>query len=44
MVDKDNLKQLKRLVDVTIDFLKLVSKYLGETVAAILPWRNWHKK
>ena len=44
-MDKDNLKQLKRLVDVTIDFLKLVSKYLGETVAAIiLPWRNWHKK
>ena len=41
MVDKENLKQLKRLVDVTIDFLKLVSKYLGETVAAIiLPWRK----
>ncbi len=44
-MDKDNLKQLKRLVDVTIDFLKLVSKYLGETVAAIiLPWRKGHKK
>ena len=40
-MNKDNLKQLKRLVDVTIDFLKLVSKYLGETVAAIiLPWRK----
>ena len=44
-MNKDNLKQLKRLVDVTIDFLKLVSKYLGETAAAIiLPWRNGHKK
>lgn len=44
-MDKDDLKQLKRLVDVTIDFLKLVSKYLGETMAAIiLPWRKGHKK
>ena len=40
-MDKDKLKQLKQLVDVTIDFLKLVSKYLGETVAAIiLPWKK----
>lgn len=40
-MNKDNLKQLKRLVDVTIDFLKLISKYLGETVTAIiLPWRK----
>lgn len=45
MVNKDNLKQLKQIVDVTIDFLKLVSKYLGEAVAAIiLPWRYGHKK
>lgn len=44
-MNKDNLKQLKQLVDATIGFLKLVSKYLGETVAAIiLPWRNGHKK
>ena len=39
-MDKDSIKRLKQLVDVTIDFLKLVSKYLGETVAAILPWRK----
>ena len=39
-MDKDSMKRLKQLVDVTIDFLKLVSKYLGETVAAILPWRK----
>ena len=44
-MDKDSIKRLKQLVDVTIDFLKLVSKYLGEAVAAIiLPWRNRHKK
>ena len=36
-MDKANIKRLKRLVDVTIDFLKLVRKYLGEAVAAILP-------
>lgn len=40
-MDKDSMKRLKQLVDVTIDFLKLVSKYLGETVAAIiLPWNK----
>lgn len=40
-MDKDKLKQLKQLVDVTIDFLKLVSKYLGETaMAIILSWRK----
>ena len=39
-MDKDSIKRLKRLVDVTIDFLKLASKYLGEAVAAILPWRK----
>lgn len=39
-MDKDKLKQLKQLVDVTIDFLRLISKYLGEAVAAILPWRK----
>ena len=43
-MDKDSIKRLKQLVDVTIDFLKLVSKYLGETIATILPWRNRHKK
>ena len=39
-MDKDGIKRLKQLVDVTIDFLKLVSRYLGEAVAAILPWRK----
>ncbi len=44
-MNKENLKQLKEWIDITIDFLKLVSKYLGNTVAAIiLPWRKWHKK
>ena len=44
-MNKDNLKQLKQIVDVTIDFLELISKYLGEAVAAIiLPWRKGHKK
>ena len=31
-MDKDSIKRLKQLVDVTIDFLKLVSKYLGITL------------
>ncbi len=35
-MNKENLKQLKEWVDITIDFLKLVSKYLGTAVAAIL--------
>ena len=35
-MDKDNMKRLKQLVDVTIDFLKLVSRCLGEAVAAII--------
>lgn len=39
-MDKDNMKRLKQLVDITIDFLKLVSRYLGEAVAAILPWKK----
>ena len=39
-MDKDSIKRLKQLVDITIDFLKLISKYLGEAVAAILPWRK----
>lgn len=40
-VNKEQLKQLKEWVDVTIDFLKLVSKYLGNAVAAILfPWQK----
>lgn len=43
-MNKDSMKRLKQLVDVTIDFLKLVSKYLGETVAAIiLPWKKLKK-
>lgn len=44
-VDKDKVSQIKEWVDVTIEFLKLVSKYLGEAVAAIImPWRYGHKK
>lgn len=40
-MNKENLKQLKEWVDITIDFLKLVSKYLGNAVAAILfPWKR----
>lgn len=39
-MNKDTMNRLKQLVDVTIDFLKLVSKYLGEAVAAIMPWRK----
>lgn len=40
-MNKENLKRLKQIVDITIDFLNLVSKYLGETVAAIiLTWRK----
>lgn len=35
-MNKEKLKELKEWVDVTIDFLKLVSKYLGNAVAAIL--------
>lgn len=34
-MDKDAMKQLKELVDISIEFLKLVSKYLGNAVAAI---------
>ena len=41
-MNKENLKQLKEWVDITIDFLKLVSKYLGNAVATIL--FPWHKK
>lgn len=40
-MDKEAMKKIKEIVDVTIDFLKIISKYLGEAVAAILPW---HKK
>ena len=43
-MDKDSSKRLKQMVDVTIDFVELVSKYLGETIATILPWLNRHKK
>lgn len=40
-MNKENLKQLKEWVDITIDFLKLVSKYLGNAVAGILfPWKR----
>ena len=35
-VDKNKVNQIKELVDDTIEFLKLVSKYLGEAVATIL--------
>ena len=43
-VDKNKVNKIKEWVDVTIEFLKLVSKYLGEAVAAILPCRKGHKK
>lgn len=39
-MDKEAMKKIKEIVDVTIDFLKIISKYLGEAVAAILPWHN----
>ena len=42
-MNKDSIKRLKQLVDVTIDFLKLVSKYIGEAVSAILPWQKAKK-
>lgn len=35
-MNKDSMKQLKQFVDVTIDFLTLVSKYLSKTVADII--------
>lgn len=35
-MDKDTMKQLKEWVDISIEFLKLVSKYLGNAVAAII--------
>lgn len=35
-VDKNKVSQIKEWVDVTIEFLKLVSKYLGSTVATVL--------
>lgn len=35
-MDKDKLKEIKRWIDVSIDFLKLISKYLGDAVAQIL--------
>ena len=35
-MNKEKLKELKEWVDITIDFLKLVSKYLGNAVVAIL--------
>lgn len=35
-VDKNKVSQIKEWVDVTIEFLKLVSKYLGDAVAQIL--------
>lgn len=35
-VDKNKVSQIKEWVDVTIEFLKLVSKYLGGAVAQVL--------
>lgn len=35
-MNKDSLKQLKEWVDIAIDFLKLVSKYLASATASIL--------
>lgn len=44
-MNKENLKQIKQIIDVTINFLKLISEYLNKTVTAIiLPWRNMRKK
>ncbi len=42
-VDKDKVGQIKKWVDVTIKFLELVSKYLGNAIASILfPRRKKH--
>ena len=35
-VDKNKVSQAKEWVDVAIEFLKLVSKYLGDAAAQIL--------
>lgn len=42
--DKNKVSKIKEWVDITIEFLKLVSEYLGKAVAAILPRRKGHKK
>lgn len=39
-MDKEAMKKIKDIVDISIDFLKIISKYLGEAVAAILPWHK----
>lgn len=38
---KDTKKKIKELVDISIEFLKIISNYLGKAVASILPL---HKK
>lgn len=40
-MDKNAMKQLKVWVDISIEFLKLVSRFLGNAVAAIIfPFRK----
>lgn len=43
-MDKNEVSKLKSLVDIAIEFLKLLSVCLGKAVAAVIPWRNIHKK
>lgn len=43
-MDKNEVSKLKSLVDIAIEFLKLLSKCLGKVVAAVIPWRNTPKK
>ena len=43
-MDKNEVNRLKNLVDIAIEFLKLLSECLGKAVAAVIPWRNSNKK
>lgn len=43
-MDKNEASKLKNLVDIAIEFLKLISECLGKAVAAVIPWRNNPKK
>ena len=42
-MDKSEVSKLKSLVDIAIEFLKLLSECLGKAVATVIPWRNAHK-
>ena len=44
IMDKNEVNRLKNLIDIAIDFLKLLSECLGKAVAAVIPWRNVNKK